>query len=231
MNICTSLQVYASLSRDERLRTYLVEDEAALVASHDNDEPLVDLRARDKDGILSYDTSLPNSLFRAGAAEKLLNAGRALLEKGIRVHVLETYRPYEKQKREFLQISDEIAAQNPLLSGKDLWRKITEFIADPDMCPPHITGGATDILLIRVSDGSVVDMGTELNSVDVKSYLLSDDISEDAKTNRKTLLDAMLAEGFAPMPTEWWHYSYGDKYWGAFYSCDAIYETLKNVKS
>jgi D-alanyl-D-alanine dipeptidase len=27
------------------------------------------------------------------------------------------------------------------------------------------------------------------------------------------LIDAMRAAGFVNYPTEWWHWSYGDRYW------------------
>nr|WP_272876316.1 M15 family metallopeptidase [Allochromatium tepidum] len=37
-----------------------------------------------------------------------------------------------------------------------------------------------------------------------------------AQAHRRLLLLAMLQAGFAPMPSEWWHYSYGDCYWAAY---------------
>ncbi|BDR54317.1 hypothetical protein KIMH_04280 [Bombiscardovia apis] len=39
-------------------------------------------------------------------------------------------------------------------------------------------------------------------------------VSEDAQANRKLLADAMSAAGFVNYPSEWWHWSYGDAYWG-----------------
>ena len=41
----------------------------------------------------------------------------------------------------------------------------------------------------------------------------------------------MVAEGFAPFDGEWWHFSYGDREWAAFYGLSQtlyahIYELL-----
>jgi len=38
---------------------------------------------------------------------------------------------------------------------------------------------------------------------------------EEGLLNRRLLCHAMTEEGFAPNPTEWWHYSYGDQMWAA----------------
>ncbi|MEV1002288.1 M15 family metallopeptidase [Nonomuraea sp. NPDC050202] len=33
------------------------------------------------------------------------------------------------------------------------------------------------------------------------------------RANRRLLAQAMSAAGFTNYPTEWWHWSYGDRYW------------------
>jgi D-alanyl-D-alanine dipeptidase len=38
-------------------------------------------------------------------------------------------------------------------------------------------------------------------------------ISKTAQQNRMLLLEIMQAQGFINYPTEWWHFSYGDRYW------------------
>jgi D-alanyl-D-alanine dipeptidase len=38
-------------------------------------------------------------------------------------------------------------------------------------------------------------------------------LSATAKANRLLLAQAMQAEGFVNYAREWWHYSYGDRYW------------------
>jgi D-alanyl-D-alanine dipeptidase len=37
----------------------------------------------------------------------------------------------------------------------------------------------------------------------------------------------MLGVGFAPFDGEWWHFSYGDKEWAAYYNKpNAVYEQI-----
>jgi D-alanyl-D-alanine dipeptidase len=38
-------------------------------------------------------------------------------------------------------------------------------------------------------------------------------LSAAARANRLLLCEAMEAQGFANYAREWWHYSYGDRYW------------------
>ncbi|MFD5872050.1 M15 family metallopeptidase [Streptomyces sp. NPDC060322] len=37
--------------------------------------------------------------------------------------------------------------------------------------------------------------------------------SMEARTNRKLLGDVLTATGLVNYPTEWWHWSFGDRYW------------------
>jgi len=39
------------------------------------------------------------------------------------------------------------------------------------------------------------------------------DLDDEASTNRATLIAALTAVGLVNYPTEWWHWSYGDRYW------------------
>ena len=48
------------------------------------------------------------------------------------------------------------------------------------------------------------------------------------KINRNLLLDVMSYAGFTQLPTEWWHFSYGDQIWAVENSLSA--EVLINAK-
>jgi D-alanyl-D-alanine dipeptidase len=39
------------------------------------------------------------------------------------------------------------------------------------------------------------------------------DIPRAARANRDLLISAMTTAGFVNYETEWWHWSYGDRYW------------------
>ena len=80
-----------------------------------------------------------------------------------------------------------------------------------------MVGGAID-LTITSSQGDL-DMGTMIgdftDSDKIKTF--AKNISQAQKENRQLLHDLMLKENFAPFYGEWWHFSYGDKEWAAFY--------------
>jgi zinc D-Ala-D-Ala dipeptidase len=81
---------------------------------------------------------------------------------------------------------------------------------------PHTTGGAVDLTLMD-KNGEPIEMGTEVNASPLKSdyatYTAAKNISKWAKKNRALLSEVMIEAGFVNYPTEWWHWSYGDKYW------------------
>ena len=62
-----------------------------------------------------------------------------------------------------------------------------------------------------------MDLGTEYNAVphdtNNATFLDSNNISDEAKVNRMILIETMVSAGFVCYPSEWWHWSYGDKYW------------------
>ena len=58
----------------------------------------------------------------------------------------------------------------------------------------------------RFRDSSV-DMGTGYDCFDVRSHPLSRRITGTRRANRLRLRRAMVAEGFEPLSTEWWHFT------------------------
>jgi zinc D-Ala-D-Ala dipeptidase len=222
MEICADLAAFRKLPRERRLSIYLVEDLMAEIPCEPVDDPIIDVRELSGSDILVLHPEMPNTFCRRSMGERLLRAAASLKERGLRCRIQELYRDIDKQRAEFEAIKADMAAKNSHLSALELWRLVTEFIADPDLCPPHCTGGAVDLQLER--DGELLPMGTSINTVSELSHLMSDAIPAEHQANRRILLDAMLDQGFAPLPSEWWHFSYGEKYWGAFYDKPAMYE-------
>lgn len=44
------------------------------------------------------------------------------------------------------------------------------------------------------------------------------------RDNRRLLYKIMTEAGFTNLPSEWWHYDYGDRFWAYYNNCSAIYE-------
>lgn len=165
---------------------------------------------------------------RIGVANKLVAAARSLQnrESTYRLYITDTFRPLELQRKYFNEIRDDIVKKEGL-TGDALWNRVTQFIADPDLCPPHSTGGAVDLTIFDTHANQLLDMGTKLDAIDDKSNTWTDTITDVQKQNRTLLYDVMIEQGFVNLATEWWHYSYGDGYWAAYlHKASALYGSI-----
>lgn len=48
--------------------------------------------------------------------------------------------------------------------------------------------------------------------------------------NRRILYNVTIAAGFTNLPSEWWHYDYGDKFWAYFKRCKAKYKGIIDIE-
>ena len=99
------------------------------------------------------------------------------------------------------------------LAGTDLQR----YLADPAKGSIHSFGMAVDITLLDPS-GVELDMGTGFDDLTELSHPQLEDqhraqglLSDSQLHNRRMLREAMLRSGFAGIPTEWWHFDFGDR--------------------
>ena len=107
---------------------------------------------------------------------------------------------------------------------------ISRYVSYPEnnvLLPPvHTTGGAVDLTLID-SDGNELDMGTEFDSFsEAASTAYYEQVGTDTKIrdNRRMLYNAMTGAGFTNLPSEWWHYDFGDRFWAYYNRKPAIYK-------
>ena len=120
-----------------------------------------------------------------------------------------------KETYPLLGYSRELRRAHPDWDEKKIYDEASKYVAPPEITPPHSTGGAVDLTLAK--DGMELDMGTRMNADPEESqnacFTAATSISGMAKANRKILIDVMTSAGFVNYPTEWWHWSYGDRYW------------------
>jgi D-alanyl-D-alanine dipeptidase len=149
----------------------------------------LDMRYAGSDNFLKRAVySKPVCLLRREVAERLARVERRLAAEGYGLKLWDCYRPLSVQREMWKLVSDE------------------RYVADPKKGSRHNRGAAVDLTLVG-SDGTPLEMPTA-----------HDDFSERAgraaeptwpATARKyyaTLHRAMTAEGFLPLPSEWWHY-------------------------
>lgn len=148
---------------------------------------------------------------REGVAERLMKADRALPE-NIGLLVLECHRPLKLQKQYWETDLAGLRDKHPDWAEERLVEENAKFVAPPWIIPPHSTGGAVDLVLVD-SKGQEIDMGSPLNEAGPLMHTAAKGISPEAANNRRILLEAMGSAGFVNYSYEWWHYSFGDRYW------------------
>jgi D-alanyl-D-alanine dipeptidase len=188
----------------------------AAIPVADCGEPLVDVRLHDALAVDSRraDPSGAFAHLREGVLIRLLKA-RTLLPDGIRLLFVEGYRPPALQRDYFERYADELRAANPDWPPTRVREAASRYVSPPEIAP-HSAGAAVDLTLVS-ADGRELDLGTELNAnpedSDGACYTDAGNIGSEARANRRMLGAALTAAGLVNYPTEWWHWSYGDRYW------------------
>ncbi|MFG2476309.1 M15 family metallopeptidase [Streptomyces fagopyri] len=161
---------------------------------------------------------------RIGVFERLCSASETLPD-GVRFLVIEGHRSSTEQARRFTLYEDRLR-HSGITDPVDLRRQAGAFVSPVEVAP-HCTGAALDLTLID-ADGVELDMGGAVNGhrTGDEKYcpLNASGLSDQARHNRNLLARAMGGAGFVNYPTEWWHWSYGDRYWALISKADsAIY--------
>ncbi len=125
------------------------------------------------------------------AAAALARAAAAAAELGLRLRVLDAYRPTEAQWA--------------------LWRRRPDpdFVADPRRGSPHSRGAAVDLTLVD-GGGRELDMGTGFDDFTPRAHHGADGVGAAARRNRLLLLGLMTDAGWDFYRNEWWHYQLFD---------------------
>ncbi|MEO3868752.1 M15 family metallopeptidase [Nonomuraea sp. B12E4] len=179
-------------------------------------EPLVDLRSLEA---VRIDRRLADSEgafahVRLSVADRLI-AAQTGLPRRLRLLVVEGFRPAALQHRYFAASVSAHRAAHPGWDEHRAHLEASRYVSPPEVAP-HVSGGAVDLTLCTVS-GAELPMGTQVNATPPESdeacYTAYPGISAEARRNRDILGTAMTSAGFVNYPTEWWHWSYGDRYW------------------
>ncbi|MET8825594.1 M15 family metallopeptidase [Streptomyces sp. NPDC004610] len=194
----------------------LSDPRVAATAVADTGEPLIDVRtsaalrvdARKADGDGSY------ARVRADVLRRLLLAQGAL-PSGVHLLLVEGFRPPALQRRYFDAYSATLRATHPEAGPARIRELASAYISPPEVAP-HVSGGAVDLTLCT-ADGIELPLGTEVNATPEESEgrcrTEAPGLDAGARANRAVLGRAMTSAGFVNYPTEWWHWSYGDRYW------------------
>jgi D-alanyl-D-alanine dipeptidase len=180
----------------------------------DNGHPLVDSGGRMPFDGREDDGSGAARRLRGSVLERLLDAAAAL-PKDLRLVLNEGYRPLELQRFYFERYAARLLAERPGTDPAEIHALASRFVSPPDLAP-HSAGAAVDVLLTS-PDGVELDLGCPIDASPEASngrcYTAHPDVSGEALLLRRELIRAMAGAGFVNYPTEWWHWSFGDRYW------------------
>jgi D-alanyl-D-alanine dipeptidase len=142
------------------------------------------------------------------AAEALLRVHQALRAQGFGLLIHDAYRPWYVSKLFW----------DATPSDKK------EFVADPEQGSKHNRGCAVDLTLYRLDSGEPVEMPGLYDEMSPRSYATYPGGSEQQRQLRATLRAAMEAQGFFPLPEEWWHFDYRD--WPSYRIANMRFEDI-----
>ncbi|MTV25333.1 M15 family metallopeptidase [Nitriliruptoraceae bacterium ZYF776] len=155
----------------------------------------------------------PHVLVRRPLAERLVRA-QSHLPDGLRLHVVKGYRRLADQQAIIDRYTREVREHHPDADADEV-RQLTSRFVSPVEVAPHVAGAAVDLTLVDAA-GDELWMGTPIDATPEQSdgaCWFHAPVDDEARHNRTLLARALQREGLVNYPTEWWHWSYGDRYW------------------
>ena len=160
------------------------------------------------------------------------------LPKGYTLRIWDAWRSFDLQQ-ELYDFYSGMLIRNLNLQDKsieDQKQVLSNYVSIPvrdKFLPPlHATGGAVDVTLVD-ADGNEVDMGTEFDEFSEKTttdyFEHIGPVYNEIRDNRRILYNAMIDAGFTNLPSEWWHYEYGDRVWAYYNAKPALYEGVFTI--
>ncbi|WP_105213806.1 M15 family metallopeptidase [Pseudoalteromonas sp. T1lg22] len=148
----------------------------------------------------------PKCILQRNAAKALAQVQQTAKAKGLTLKVFDCYRPQRAVDHFVRWVEDdndiETKAEYYPNLAKD--KLLGGYIAAQS---GHSRGATVDLTLVDSSSGKELDMGSPFDMFDTLSNTDDPRISEAQRKNRYLLRDLMMAQGFAPYPLEWWHFS------------------------
>lgn len=145
---------------------------------------------------------------------KMLIQAKNYLPENYYFKIYEAYRPLEEQKKLWDEVVQQQKKEHPNLAvdSEDFIAICDVFCANPyRQGSGHQSGAAIDITLCN-RYGEEYNMGGVVRGFGEEADF-DYPVSDEAKNNRNILKNALEQVGFINYPSEWWHYSFGDRLW------------------
>ncbi len=155
------------------------------------------------------------TLLRRRVAEDLA-AAAARLPAGYVLGVVEGWRAPHIQRRMYQGVWKFFQEKHPDWSETKLRRVVNRYTApydSPRVPPPHSTGGAVDLILLK-PDGEYHDHSTPYEQFNAAGFAFNaPGLSDEARRTRDVLAEALEPTVLTNYPSEYWHWSFGDQGW------------------
>lgn len=182
---------------------------------------------------LGFKNAINKCYIQPETKERLLAAAKHL-PRGYKFLIWDAYRPFALQKELFYAYREDIIKEFDL-SNKTVAEQlkvINKYVALPkrDKVPVHTTGCAVDLTIIDAR-GKELAMGSDFDEFSDKTSTHYYDNSNEGEIqgNRIMLYDIMTSNGFVNLPSEWWHFSYGDQYWANKTGMSPLYTKIEEL--
>lgn len=183
-----------------------------MVHVNESYEPLVDVISHPKI-IINEDSVERPVLLRKEVAKRLYKVADKLPE-DLYIKIYSAYRSriklYEKWNEELVKTE----AANPGKGRNEILSMLKYKVSAPNInMGGHDTGAAIDLALCD-KNGNDLDYGMKYHeNIQAKATVV---LNAEQKNNRRYLYKLMRSQNFVQQPEQWWHYSYGDRYWAAY---------------
>ncbi|MCW3090793.1 MAG: peptidase [Ferruginibacter sp.] len=154
--------------------------------------------------------TLKTSFLRRPVAISVAAVQNELRQQGLGLKIFDAYRPYSVTEKMWLIVKDD------------------RYAADPKNGSGHNRGIAVDLTIINMKTKMELNMGTDFDNFSDTAHHIFSSLPAEVLQNRLLLRRLMEKNGFKPLETEWWHYSYADG--TAFELMDISFETLEKRK-
>lgn len=187
----TAVPIHASLPRSATRPSWkpiLSSDYQLIDIQTIEPDILLDIRYATRNNFLKsavYPTA--RCLLRAPVAEALKTVQQNLRQQGFGIKVFDCYRPFSVQRAMWKILPD------------------SRYVANPDRGSRHNRGAAVDLTLVDLQ-GKAVEMPTDFDDFSEKAFRNSPSMSAVARQHVQILTQAMEAQGYQSIETEWWHY-------------------------
>ena len=176
----------------------------------------------------------PLAMLTKESAAALKEVSDELVSKGYRLKIYDAYRP-QKAVTNFVEWAKNT---NDTRMKEYFYPDLDKSVLFPQGYiaehSGHSRGSTVDLTLFDMKTEKELDMGGTFDFFGEQSHPDYTNITEEQYAHRMILRDAMLAHGFKPIDTEWWHFTldnepYPDTYFTFPVNSDSITNATSNI--